>query len=542
MSARAEDLFDWRHPDYAAVYVERAKRLKWLRASPGRIEAIKRFYKDNPLRFIEEQGCTLDPRLTSSGLPALLPLVLMPKQREMLEWIIERWKRNEPGVIEKSRDCGASVLSMALACTLCLFNDDMAIGIGSAKEDKLDRVGDPNTLFYKGRTFMRHLPIEFRDGWEMDKHAPHMRVLFPKTRSSITGEAGSNVGRGGRSAMTIIDESAHLEHPDLVDAALIATTDCRIDISSVNGMANSFARRRHSGKIKVFTFHYRDDLRKDDEWRKCKQATSDSIIWNAEYELDYLASVEGVIIPPAHVQAMVDAHKKLGIEPSGVKQGALDVADEGKDLNAFASRHGILVTHCEAWRGKGSFLHETADRAYLLCDELMLEGFNYDSDGMGAGIRSDVDRINIRRAEQRLRKLKIGAHQGSAGVFNPDQKVPGTERTAKDYFQNFKAQSWYELKRRAAETARAVLEGGPYDKDLIVSIDSRIPSLSKLCIELSQAQWKLSATGKIMVDKQPDGMSSPNMADAIVILFSPRARPMKISDSVFDVGDNLGVM
>lgn len=525
-----EDSFDFLQPDYAAIFRERSKRLARIRAHPERLPALRAYYRDHLVDFVSQWAISVDPRNVSVGIPAYLPFVLMPKQREMAEFILQRWRNREPGIIEKSRDVGASVLAMALACSICLFHDGVAIGFGSAKEDKLDRTGDPDTLFYKGRTFLENLPPEFRNGWDADNDSMYMRLLFPATGSSITGEAGDQIGRGGRKSILFIDEAAHLQHPELVDAATIATTDCRIDISSVNGMANSFATRRHSGKFKVFTMHYRDDLRKDDAWRKAKQEKTDPTIWNAEYELDYLASVEGVIIPPAHVQAMVDAHKKLGIEPTGVKRGALDVADEGRDLNAFAARHGVLVNHCEAWRGKGSFLHETTDRAYLLCDELMLDGFDYDCDGMGAGVRSDVDRINKRRAEQRLRKLRIGAHQGSAGVFNPDQKMPGTDRTAKDFFQNFKAQSWYEMKRRAAETARAVLEGGPYDRDLIVSLDSRIPNLNKLCIELSQAQWKLSATGKIMVDKVPDGAMSPNMADAVVILHAPRRAPMRISD------------
>ena len=123
-------------------------------------------------------------------------------------------------------------------------------------------------------------------------------------------------------------------------------------------------------------------------------------------------------------------------------------------------------------------------------------------------------------------------------MFNPGAIVPGTERTAKDMFQNFKAQSHWELKRRFAETARAVLEGAEdYDPELIISIDSAIPDLSKLSIELSQAQWKISATGKLMVDKKPEGAASPNMADSIVMLMAPRARAMRISDSVFDEFD-----
>ncbi|MDA8120763.1 MAG: TerL protein [Gammaproteobacteria bacterium] len=537
-AVRAEDLFDFKRPDYVSIFQARIDRLNRIRKNPSQVAYLRAYYREHIADFINDWGCTLDPRNVARGLPAFLPFVLMPKQRELVDWIIARWKKNESGIVEKSRDVGASWTAMAVSISLCLFYDGIAVGFGSAKEDKLDRSGDPDTLFAKGRMFIEGLPPEFRAGFNGDKDSLYMRMIFRATGSSITGEAGDNIGRGGRKSIFLVDESAHLEHPELVDASLIANTDCRIDLSSVNGMDNSFARRRHSGNYPVFTFHYRDDLRKDDEWRERKQATTDTITWNAEYELDYLASREGVIIPPAHVQAAIDAHKKLGIKPSGAKEGALDVADEGKDLNAFAARHGILVTHCESWRGKGSFLHETAERAYLIADELLLESFCYDAEAMGAGIRSDVERINQRRAKERLRKVKVNPYRGSAEVFNPGAIVPGTERTAKDMFQNFKAQSHWELKRRFAETARAVLEGAEdYDPELIISIDSAIPDLSKLCIELSQAQWKISATGKLMVDKKPEGAASPNMADSIVMLMAPRARAMRISDSVFDEFD-----
>ena len=537
-AVRVEDLFDFRNPDYVSIFQARIDRLNRIRKNPSQLPALRAYYRDHIADFINDWGCTLDPRNVAQGRPAFLPFVLMPKQRELVEWIVARWKNNESGIVEKSRDVGASWLAMAVAISLCLFHDGVAIGFGSAKEDKLDRSGDPDTLFAKGRAFVESLPEEFRAGFNSDKDSLYMRMIFRHSRSSITGEAGDNIGRGGRKSIFIIDEAAHLEHPELVDASLIANTDCRIDMSSVNGMDNSFARRRHSGNYPVFTFHYRDDLRKDEEWRKRKIETTDLVTWNAEYELDYLASREGVIIPPAHVQAAIDAHKKLGIQPTGVKEGALDVADEGKDLNAFSARHGCLITHCEAWRGKGSFLHETAERAYLLSDEMLLEGFCYDAEAMGAGIRSDVERIEQRRKAERLRKVKVYPYRGSGEIQRPDEQVPGTQRTAKDMFQNFKAQSHWELKRRFAETARAVLEGAKdYDPELIISLDSDIPELSKLCVELSQAQWKISANGKMMVDKKPDGASSPNMADSVVMLMAPRVRAMKISDSVFDEFD-----
>lgn len=545
VEGRVEDAFDWRAPDYVAIFRARAERLIWVQRNPGAVPGLLAYYKDHPADLINDWGCTVDPRNIAEGKPAFLPFLLMPKQREMIDWIVAKWRSNKPGMIEKSRDVGASWIAMALACTLCMFNDGMMIGVGSAKEDKLDRSGDPDTLFYKARTFMRYLPPFLRGNWNVDKDSLYMRLLFPATGSSITGEAGDQIGRGGRKSIFFVDEAAHLEHPSLVDGALVATTDCRIDMSSVSieGMANWFAQKRHSGSVDVFTMHWRDDLRKTEEWAAEKRATVSPSIWFSEYELNYTAAAEGVIIPQEHVQAAIDAHVKLGIAPSGVKRGALDVADEGRDLNAFAARHGILLTHCESWSGKGSDLFETAERAISRCDDWLLDGFDYDADGLGAGIRGDATRIVARRNAARMRGIRIAAYRGSGKVFDPEEKSGGTDVKNIDRYQNAKAQSWAALAARFYNTFRAV-NGGDYDADNLISLASDIPELSKLCIELSQAQWKVSPTGKLQVEKAPDGMRSPNLADAVCILFRVGHRPMKIDDSaleVFGVGSGTAV-
>jgi len=182
----------------------------------------------------------------------------------------------------------------------------------------------------------------------------------------MTGEAGDGIGRGDRTSFYIVDESAFLERPYLVDASLSATTNCRQDISTPNGMANSFAERRHSGKVDVFTFHWRDDPRKDDAWYKKQCEELDAVTVAQEIDINYSASVEGVLIPSAWVQAAVDAHIKLGIQPTGQRMGALDVADEGKDTNAFTSRHGFLLEDTEEWSGKGDDIFGTVQSAFSI--------------------------------------------------------------------------------------------------------------------------------------------------------------------------------
>ena len=93
----------------------------------------------------------------------------------------------EPGIADKSRDMGMSWLTVAIACTVCLFTNDVSVGFGSRKEEYVDRIGDPKCLLYKGRKFIAGLPKEFRGSWDPKKHAPHMRISFPRNGFDYLG-------------------------------------------------------------------------------------------------------------------------------------------------------------------------------------------------------------------------------------------------------------------------------------------------------------------------------------------------------------------
>jgi hypothetical protein len=45
-----------------------------------------------------------------------------------------------------------------------------------------------------------------------------------------------------------------------------------------------------------------------------------------------------------------------------------------------------------------------------------------------------------------------------------------------------------------------------------------------LVAELSQPTYSTNAVGKIVINKKPDGMKSPNNADAVMIRFAPKER------------------
>ena len=519
--------FDWKRPDYQRVFEHRYEALQRIRADPEAVPALKVYYRDHPAQFITDWGVTLDPRNVELGLPTTIPFLLFPKQEEWIEWLLDRWRSQEPGITEKTRETGMSWLTVALGCTLCLFNRGMVIGFGSRKEEYVDKIGAPKSLFEKARSFMQWIPPEFSGGWDITRHAPHMRILFPGTESAMTGESGDGIGRGDRASIYFVDEAAFLERPVLVDASLSQTTRCRQDISTPNGMGNPFAQKRYSGKIMVFTFHWRDDPRKDDAWYAKQVAELDEVTVAQEIDINYAASVEGVLIPSAWVQAAIGAHEKLGIEATGSRNSGLDVADEGADRNAFASRKGVLLDYLESWSGKGGDIYRSVVKAFAISDELGADSFHYDADGLGAGVRGDASNINRQRKHDGIRQVYDQPFRGSGAVHDPEgQMVP--KRVNKDYFANAKAQAWWALRLRFQATHRAVVEGMPYDPDKIISIDPKLRELTALTMELSQPTYSINPVGKVVIDKQPEGTKSPNLADAVMIAYQPAANTLQL--------------
>lgn len=526
--------FDWRNPVYAPIFARRLQILQRIREDEtGKVlAAFRSHYANHPADFINDWGITFDPRNIERGLPAVMPFVLFPKQRELIDTIYNQWRASKPLLIEKSRDVGASWVMIGVGVALCLFHDGMVIGYGSRKEEYVDKLDSPKSLFYKARVFIKHLPPEFRGGWSEKRNGAYMRITFPDTGAAMTGEAGDNIGRGDRTSLYFVDESAHLERPQLVEASLSATTNCRIDASSVAGMDNPFAVKRHAGKIMVFVLDWRDDPRKDQQWYDTQCEVLDAITVAQEIDRNYNASKEGIIIPNEWVQSAIDAHIKLGVQPSGAHLGALDVADEGVDLNAFAGRHGVVLNHLTAWSGKGADIFGTVQRAFMEAEACDCPGFLYDADGLGSGVRGDARVINEARKIDGVRTIEVDAFRGSEAVIDPDGPIPSAtkvardknERTNKDFFANRKAQGWWALRVRFQITHRAVTEGAPFDPDEIISLSSALPDLAKLTSELSQPTYGLNGAGKVLVDKAPEGSRSPNMGDAVMMVYSPQPR------------------
>lgn len=518
--------FDFNNPDYSRVFSHRAEKINKIRRNPECLPAMKAFYRENPAQFIIDWGCTFDPRNVERGLPSIIPFMLFPRQCEWIEWVVnDMWKKQEKGTTVKSRDMGVSWLSIALGCTLSMLYEDVVIGYGSRKEEYVDKIGDPKSMFWKAREFCSLLPPEFRGGFNRGT-APHMRINFPDSNSSMIGEAGDNVGRGNRASIYFVDEFAFIDRPKLVDAALSQTTNCRIDVSTPNGPNNPFAERVKAGK-NVFRFHWRDDPRKDDDWYRKQIDELDAVTVAQEVDMDFNASVEGILIPQRWVQASIDAHVKLNFDPTGEKKSSFDVADKGKDMCAQSFVDGLLIEDVKQWSGKNvEDIYDSVEKTINNCADYGAMSFRYDADGMGAGARGDARKMNEERKSNQLSAIDAEAYHGSGAVVDKDKWFIAPSGDMKgvtngQFFSNYKAQAWWSLRERFKKTYEVVELGKDHNHDDLIFISSECSDLSTVTSELSQATYKKTGAGKIQIDKAPDDAKSPNCADAIVMTFAP---------------------
>lgn len=520
-------------PDYHAIWEDRYNRAGELEKDPELLFGAKEYYKDNPIDYINDWGVTYDPRVEGDK---ILPMVLFQRQIDFLQCLHECYIDRENMLNEKSRDMGVTWLCCGFTDWLWTFHSNTAIGWGSRKGEYVDKSNDPKAIFPKLRMILEYKPRVFMPrGFRMDIHAPYMRIINPENGSTVTGEAGDNIGRGGRTSIYFKDEAAHYDSPESIEAALADNTDVQIDISSVNGTGNVFYRRRmvaevwergvkpERGKTRAFIMDWRDHPGKTQEWYdlRRKRAEEEGLLhlFAQEVDRDYAASVEGVIIQSIWVDAAIDAHLKLKITIEGEKTAMQDVADDGGDKNALVMRHGILCTYAEHWAGEAG---EAAKKSVPIANEFGVREFYYDSIGVGVGFKVQCN--TMKDWPTWNPNLIILPWNAGGAVLHPDKpSIKGDKGSPlnKDQYKNLKAQAWFRTASRFYKTYRAVVHGDVFPPDELISIDSGLKHLHQLKMELSQPVRKQNDVGKFTVDKKPDGTYSPNLADAFVACYNP---------------------
>ncbi|HRQ13064.1 MAG TPA: hypothetical protein PK205_07145 [Promineifilum sp.] len=537
-------------PNYKRVYAWRMRTLATLSTDPRKLASAKAYYRKRPAEFIMHWMDTYDPRREGNR---WIPFVFFTKQAELIQFLVECSTEQQSGLVEKCRDAGATWIACAYSIHSWLFQKDDAIGWGSRKQDLIDQIGNPDSIFEKMRLLLNRLPsIWHPSGLSFKDHITFMKFVNPENGSTISGEAGDNIGRGGRKRIYFKDESAFYERPEKIEAALGDNTNVQIDISSVNGLGNVFHRRReagvdwHPGRVidkgftRVFVIDWKDHPGKTQEWYDTRKAKYEregmQHVFASEVDRNYSAAVMNTIIPYEWLQKCVDAHKHITWkDPRGlIRRGipdemlgsrhmaGLDVADEGIDRNALLVRQSIVARMCEEWGERDPGV--TTRRTIAGCRQFPGIIVNYDCIGMGATVRSEFNRLTIDEKLITENDIKFVPWNAGDAVQNGYERMIADDPTSilvRDFFANLKAQAWWSIRTRCFKTFKNITEGVLYPIDELISFDSAMPLLAQLLKELAQPTRGESSQLKTLVNKKPSGTKSPNLADACVMAYFP---------------------
>lgn len=539
-------------PDYVAVYMRRAALLKAMRADKTALAGALLYYAENAAAFINDWCDTADPR--NAGDPdklASMPLIMFPRQFELVDFFEALRLGQANGIVEKSRDMGATWVAVAYSAWLWRFHPDSSVGWGSRKQEYVDEIGNMDSIFEKIRHTIKGWPRDFwPKGFSPNIHFSMKRILNPENGSSITGEIGDEIGRGGRKTIFFVDEAAHLARPDLIEASLSMNTRIRIEISSVNGTGNVFHRKRQSGTVwakggeiarnrsNVFIMDWAENPMHTQQWYDDMRAEKESQgllhIFEQEVNRNYAASVEGVIIPQAWVLAARNAHKRFPEMANGTWRAGFDPYNEGRDKHALVRAQGTVIRYARTWTegDTGEATRETVRECRKNCPI----DIQFDAIGVGAGVTAESNRLAASNVEgdKMPKGMRFISFVASARAIRPDERVENMDEdtrdedgskaiTNKEMFMNLKAQAGWNLRRRFERTFNAVTKGEEHNPMDMISIDTdSIPPdmLAELERQLSQPVRKKGSL-KLVIDKTPDGTDSPNFFDATMICMFP---------------------
>ncbi|UQN10378.1 hypothetical protein [Deinococcus sp. QL22] len=545
------------------------RQLEILQEVKRRIELLNRIAHDpamqaatiaacirDPIAFINDWCWTYDPRNLAIGLPGNVPLVLRPRQVEFVLWCEARVEGRESGLIEKSRDEGATWVYVARAVRRWLWWDGWKVGIGSRKVDFVDKRGVLDSIFEKARFIIRFLPaFMLPKGFAESEHMPFMRIQNPANGATITGEGGDDIGRGGRSTEYLVDEHANIERPMLVENALSQNVETVFYLSTPRGRGNLFAQKRFGGRIKVFTFFWKDNpdknftaqLRVNDgsgerlvtiyPWYEGQKRRKDlkAVTMAQEIDIDYDASVEGILIPKQYV----DAAFELDLPGNGQRSGGLDVSDGGADRSVYTGRDGPRVTRHEDVTGTAA--HPVDTRVHDLALRDGLQHLHYDRLGVGASITATLVRRSLAGEVPYAVQGIANSERASETLYEDAPDTPAHQR-----FANYATELWWRLFLRFKASYEVLHNIAHHEPEDCISLTALRGTEEEQTLRQQLTQpttRRIGQSDRLLIDKRGGDRNapSPDHAESLMYAFAitPPAEPTK---AVGSAGDFVGLM
>jgi hypothetical protein len=427
----------------------------------------------------------------------------------------KRERTRTHGCVKKSRATGVTYICAAYATHALLFRPGFLFGFGSRKLDLVDSSNDPKAIFWKIRDVLYNLPEWMMPaGFNRRRHDSHARIWNPANGASIQGEGGDNIGRGGRASMYVLDEAAHVDQAEKVDAALSMNTNCLIYVSTPYGNDNAFATKCLSGKLPVFEMHWRHNpLLTEKAYEEYKKLWG-PVMTAQEWDIDFNASAHGVCIPAAWVRAAVnlldDFREHFANMPI---EAGLDVGEE-HDLAVYLSRQGPLVRLIDDWTGC-----TTMQTAYRARDLARIDGagvLRYDAGGIGSGVKGPLTALEDDDALTFVAMPIMFGGEPTNTIW-PIKDPHGRFLTSKQMFKNLRSEMWWALRVRFEKTYEFREKGIDHPPEELISI----PDHPRLITDLSLPKYGHDISGKIVLQSKKEMSKSPDFGDAAVQAFAP---------------------
>lgn len=326
------------------------------------------------------------------------------------------------------------------------------------------------------------------------------------------------------------DEFAHLEHQEAVESSLSMNTDCRIYVSTVNGVGNLFYRlRHHLPSNQIFIFDWTEDPRKrcnpdlephEEPWYQQQKKDLLPTTLASQVDRDYNAAVansfvEGAIMrdamatPITAIQQPSATPWRIGVDASGM----------GNDETVIWRRRGRLSLPPMVYRKlDGVQMAAIVEReCERLLDSAPIALIAIERDGPGGSC-----------ADQ----LKYGRFASITAAIHTGTKLNDGE--------NYNLRAWLHNQAREYLTENQVHL--PKD-DIFATQGTAIQFSYKgglLLVESKEEYRSRFSMGKTKAEKASG--RSPDRWDAFVLTFTPtRAKPIeKVEKAVGMFGKKTG--
>jgi hypothetical protein len=184
------------------------------------------------------------------------PWITWPRQEKLIlkepGGILWCYENDRSGVVEKSRELGATWLFLIFQVWLCLFQHDVEAMNISLSKDAVDD-GSKNCLFSKLRFIIEHLP----DWMKGEVESTSCLLKFKRTGSEIYGAASTGkFGVGSRGSVIFVDEFPLIREAKQVRERTASTANCRFFNGTHQGTGTEFYELTQTPEVHKLQIHW----------------------------------------------------------------------------------------------------------------------------------------------------------------------------------------------------------------------------------------------------------------------------------------------